>query len=161
MQLFQCGKWRKLHFENNNSVFGQCIMRAMQTHSQLVQHPCRVVEGWGITQSWQDSKCGHGGINLVLQHIFWASFSFLSAGSGSAYRLTVYIPEIATVNDFPQEWCLAPCWIFAFYHNCYMLTCCASLTSRVFDSKRRSWWLMISFLLYTCSHCLTPPWLME
>lgn len=32
-------------YKNNNSVFGKCIMRAMQTHSQLVQHPCRVVEG--------------------------------------------------------------------------------------------------------------------
>lgn len=32
-------------YKNNNSVSGQCIMHAMQTHSQLVQHPCRVVEG--------------------------------------------------------------------------------------------------------------------
>lgn len=108
----------KMLYKNNNSVFGQCIICDMQTHSQLVQHPCRVVEGWEITQSWQDSKCGHGGINLVLQHIFWAA-SFLSAGSGSAYRLTVYSAEVATVNDFPQERCLAQCWTFAFYHNCY------------------------------------------
>lgn len=141
-----------------------CLGSALCVLCKHILNWCNIPVGlWRVEESLSLDKTVN--VDMVELTLFCNTFSgpllFLSAGSGSAYRLTVYSAEIATANDFPQERCLAPCWFFAFYHNCYMLTCCASLTIRVFDSKRRSWWLMISFLLYACSHCLTPPWLKE
>lgn len=142
-----------------------CLGSALCVLCKHILNWCNIPVGlWRVEESLSPDKTVN--VDMVELTLFCNTFSgpllfcLLAAGQRIVWQFTVLKLQLSTI--FPKSGVLHRVGFLPFIITAiHMLTCCASLTSRVFDSKRRSWWLMISFLLYACSHCLTPHWLKE